>query len=49
MSESQALVKFEIQKSSNELNTSTDVVIRDADTGEPLVWDQVAVEAPGWF
>jgi len=33
MSESQALVKFEMRKSSNELDTSMDVVIRDADTG----------------
>jgi len=49
MSESQALVKFELRKSSNELDTSTDVVIRDADTGEPVVWDPVTVEAPGWF
>jgi len=49
MSDSQALVKFEMRKSSNELNTSTDVVIRDANTGEPVVWDPVAVEAPGCF
>ena len=49
MSDSQTLVKFEMRKSSNELNASTDVVICDADTGEPLVWDPVAVQAPGWF
>jgi len=49
MSDSQALVKFEMRKSSNELDTSTDVVICDADTGEPVVWDPVTVEAPGWF
>jgi len=42
-------VKFEIRKSSNELDTSTDVVIRNADTGKPLVWYLVAVKAPGWF
>jgi len=47
MSESQALVKFEMRKSSNELDTSTDVVIRNADTGELVVWDLVTVEAPG--
>jgi len=49
MSESQALVTFELRKSSNELDTSTDVVIHDTDTCEPVVWDPVAVEAPGWF
>ena len=49
MSDSQVLVKFEIRKSSNELDTSTDVVIRDADTGEPVVWDPVTVEALGCF
>jgi len=48
MSESQALVKFKIRKSSNRLDTM-DVVIYDADTGEPVVWNPVAVEAPGWF
>ena len=25
------------------------MVIRDVDTGEPVVWNLVAVEAPGWF
>jgi len=49
MSDSQALVKFEMRKSSNELDTSTDLVIHDADTVQPVVWDPVAVEAPGWF
>ena len=43
------MVKVEMRKCSNELDTSTDVVIRDANTGEPVVWDPVAVEAPGWF
>jgi len=31
------------------LDTSTNVVIHDADTGEPVVWDPVTVEVPGWF
>ena len=43
------MVKFEMRTSSNELDTSTDMVIHDANTGEPVVWDPVAVEAPGSF
>ena len=31
------------------MDTSTDVVICNPDTGEPVVWEPVAVEVPGWF
>ena len=49
MSDSQALVKFEVRRTPKELASSTDVVIRDATTGEPVVWEPISVEAPEWL
>lgn len=49
MSSSQALVKYTVHKTSNELETSKDVVIRDADTGEPVIWEPIECEVPDWF
>jgi hypothetical protein len=49
MATSQALVKYRVHKSSNELQPSKDVVIRDAATGEPVVWEPIECEVPVWF
>lgn len=49
MASSQALVKYRVHKSSNELEASKDVVIRDATTGEPVVWEPIECEVPEWF
>jgi hypothetical protein len=49
MAESKALVKFDVHRSTNELVSTTDVVIRDATTGDPVVWEPITCEAPEWF
>jgi hypothetical protein len=46
---SQALVKYRVHKSSNELEPSKDVVIKDANTGQPVVWEPIECEVPVWF
>jgi tRNA U34 5-methylaminomethyl-2-thiouridine-forming methyltransferase MnmC len=46
---SQALVKYRVHKSSNEFEPSKDVVIHDANTGQPVVWEPIECEVPAWF
>ena len=42
-------MKYRVNRGSNELEASKDVVIRDATTGEPVVWEPIECEVPDWF
>jgi hypothetical protein len=45
----QVLVKYRAHKNSNELEPSKNVVIKDANTGQPVVWEPIECEVPAWF